>query len=218
MATWTDIPDSNFDPGQPIRSVDGLALRDNVTALAERASGAPWLNGIGAIEIITASGNWIAPAGVTRVEVTIIGGGGGGGAGAGNTGSAGGSSTGFSITANGGGGGIAAGGGGSGGAGGGGGSGGISITGEPGFSAAVNNALAYGGGTPFGFGGHPGFTTGQNYGGGGSGAAGGGGGGGGETRIAVVNVVPGDSYSITIGAGGSSTVSNGANGVVILRY
>lgn len=176
MATWTDIPDSNFDPGQPIRSVDGLALRDNVTALAERASGAPWLNGIGAIEIITASGNWIAPAGVTRVEVTIIGGGGGGG------------------------------------------SGGISIPGEPGFSSAVNNALAYGGGTPFGFGGHPGFTTGRNYGGGGSGTAGGGGGGGGETRIAVVNVVPGDSYSITIGAGGSSVGSNGANGVVILRY
>src|SRR5690606_7328946 len=161
MATWTDIPDSNFDPGQPIRSVDGLALRDNVTALAERASGAPWLNGIGAIEIITASGNWIAPAGVTRVEVTIIGGGGGGGGGAANAGSAGGSSTGVSITANGGGGGRSASGGGGGGDGGGGGSGGISIPGEPGFSAAVNNALAYGGGTPFGFGGHPGFGTGR---------------------------------------------------------
>lgn len=218
MATWTDIPDSNFDPGQPIRSVDGLALRDNVTALAERASGAPWLNGIGAIEIITASGNWVAPAGVTRVEVTIIGGGGGGGNTATN-GGAGGSSTGFSITANGGVGGRGSGVGGGGGAGGSGGSGGISISGEPGFSAAANNALAYGGGTPFGFGGRAGFATGQNYGGGGSGAGGAGGGGGGETRIAAVNVVPGNSYSITIGAGGSGGGGNiGANGVVILRY
>ena len=41
MATWTTITDAILEPGKPIRSVDGLALRDNVTALAEGAAGAP---------------------------------------------------------------------------------------------------------------------------------------------------------------------------------
>ena len=41
MATWTTITDTALEPGKPIRSVDGLALRDNVTALAEGAAGAP---------------------------------------------------------------------------------------------------------------------------------------------------------------------------------
>ena len=41
MATWTTITDATLEPGKPIRSVDGLALRDNVTALAEGAAGAP---------------------------------------------------------------------------------------------------------------------------------------------------------------------------------
>lgn len=41
MATWTNIADSALEPGRPIRSVDGLALRDNAIAIAEGASGAP---------------------------------------------------------------------------------------------------------------------------------------------------------------------------------
>ena len=41
MATWTTITDATLEPGKPIRSVDGLALRDNVTAFAEGAAGAP---------------------------------------------------------------------------------------------------------------------------------------------------------------------------------
>ena len=41
MATWTTITDAALEPGKPIRSVDGLALRDNVTAFAEGAAGAP---------------------------------------------------------------------------------------------------------------------------------------------------------------------------------
>ena len=41
MATWTTITNTALEPGKPIRSVDGLALRDNVTALAEGAAGAP---------------------------------------------------------------------------------------------------------------------------------------------------------------------------------
>ena len=43
MATWTTITNAALEPGKPIRSVDGLALRDNVTALAEGAAGAPSL-------------------------------------------------------------------------------------------------------------------------------------------------------------------------------
>ena len=41
MADWTSISDSNIEPGKPIRSIDGLALRDNPIAIAEGASGAP---------------------------------------------------------------------------------------------------------------------------------------------------------------------------------
>jgi hypothetical protein len=41
MADWTTIPDSSIEPGKPIRSIDGLALRDNPVAIAEGAVGAP---------------------------------------------------------------------------------------------------------------------------------------------------------------------------------
>lgn len=41
MATWTNITNAALEPGKPIRSVDGLALRDNPIAITEGASGAP---------------------------------------------------------------------------------------------------------------------------------------------------------------------------------
>ena len=41
MADWTTIPDSSIEPSKPIRSIDGLALRDNPVAIAEGAVGAP---------------------------------------------------------------------------------------------------------------------------------------------------------------------------------
>lgn len=41
MANWTDIPDSVLEPAKPIRSIDGLALRDNPVAIVEGAPGAP---------------------------------------------------------------------------------------------------------------------------------------------------------------------------------
>jgi hypothetical protein len=41
MATWTTLPDAALEPGKPIRSIDGLALRDNPVAITEGASGAP---------------------------------------------------------------------------------------------------------------------------------------------------------------------------------
>ena len=41
MVDFTTIPDSNIEPGKPIRSIDGLALRDNPIAIAGGAAGAP---------------------------------------------------------------------------------------------------------------------------------------------------------------------------------
>jgi hypothetical protein len=41
MTTYTSIPNSSLEPGKPIRSIDGLALRDNPIAITEGAAGAP---------------------------------------------------------------------------------------------------------------------------------------------------------------------------------
>ena len=41
MATWTDITTAALEPGKPVRSINGLALRDNPIAIAEGAAGAP---------------------------------------------------------------------------------------------------------------------------------------------------------------------------------
>jgi hypothetical protein len=52
MADWTTIPDSSIEPGKPIRSIDGLALRDNPVAIAEGAAGAPRVNSDTAINFV----------------------------------------------------------------------------------------------------------------------------------------------------------------------
>jgi hypothetical protein len=49
MADWTTLPDSSLEPGKPIRSIDGLALRDNPIAIAEGAAGAPRIDPIAAM-------------------------------------------------------------------------------------------------------------------------------------------------------------------------
>jgi|GEM_PF-6924458 len=41
MATWTTIPNADIAQDKPIKAETGLALRDNVTAAMEGASGAP---------------------------------------------------------------------------------------------------------------------------------------------------------------------------------
>jgi hypothetical protein len=48
MATWTTLPDASLEPGKPIRSIDGLALRDNPVAITEGATGAPRIVGLSA--------------------------------------------------------------------------------------------------------------------------------------------------------------------------
>jgi hypothetical protein len=39
--TWTNIPDTNIEPGKPVRSIDMIAMRDNIPALANGDTGAP---------------------------------------------------------------------------------------------------------------------------------------------------------------------------------
>jgi len=41
MTTFTTIPNSSLEPGKPIRSIDGLALRDNPIAMFEGDAAAP---------------------------------------------------------------------------------------------------------------------------------------------------------------------------------
>jgi hypothetical protein len=41
MATWTNVPNTVLEPGDPIRSVDIIAIKENVIALSEGAIGAP---------------------------------------------------------------------------------------------------------------------------------------------------------------------------------
>jgi hypothetical protein len=85
MAIWTNVPDSNLEPGDPIRSVDIIAIKDNTTALAEGASGAPEIyqkatqfSAKG--QVFTSNGTFTIPTGVTRLKVTVVGGGGAGAA------------------------------------------------------------------------------------------------------------------------------------------
>lgn len=58
MATWTAIPNASLEPGAPARSIDAIALRDNVTALAEGASGAPKI--VNAAHLAPVAGNTYA--------------------------------------------------------------------------------------------------------------------------------------------------------------
>lgn len=85
MATWTNVLDSNLEPGDPIRSVDIIAIKDNTTALAEGASGAPEIyqkatqfSAKAQVFATAGSFTFTIPTGVVRLKVTVVGGGGGG--------------------------------------------------------------------------------------------------------------------------------------------
>lgn len=45
MADWKDITNTALEPFKPIRSIDGLAFRDNPIAIAEGAPNAPRIDG-----------------------------------------------------------------------------------------------------------------------------------------------------------------------------
>jgi hypothetical protein len=61
MATWTTLPDASLEPGKPIRSIDGLALRDNPVAITEGATGAPRVQDAALNATVTTAGKeWVS--------------------------------------------------------------------------------------------------------------------------------------------------------------
>jgi hypothetical protein len=61
MATWTTLPDASLEPGKPIRSIDGLALRDNPVAITEGATGAPRVQDAALNATVTTAGkDWVS--------------------------------------------------------------------------------------------------------------------------------------------------------------
>jgi hypothetical protein len=61
MATWTTLPDASLEPGKPIRSIDGLALRDNPVAITEGAAGAPRVQDAALNATVTTAGKeWVS--------------------------------------------------------------------------------------------------------------------------------------------------------------
>lgn len=80
IPTYTDIPDASLEVGQPIRSVDGLALRDNLLAVTQGDVGAPqvWAQALRFIEF-AASGTFTVPVDCRFVFVEVWGAGGSGG-------------------------------------------------------------------------------------------------------------------------------------------
>jgi hypothetical protein len=228
----------------------GNILTSDGTTWASTTPSAPAGGGFTAMTLISSSGTFTIPTGKTTLKVTIVGAGGGGGSvggGLGYAGNAGGNTTLSSgtqtistITGGGGGGGqgcepnsVTYGG-----------SGGTASGGTVNSRGNPGNAGDRGAGSSLGganggssmFGGGAQMTGGSgnaggNYGGGGAGgratsagnfAAGGGGGG---TAISyLTNVTPGNTLTITIGAGGTGYVSgvwdggNGSAGIVIIEY
>lgn len=202
-----------------IRATTMQSLYDNPTAIAQRGSGAPWNNGIGAMTVYTSgSGNFTVPDGVYRIKVTCVGGG-GGGKGLSGSATAGGNTTFSTIAANGGGAATTVGG-----AGGSASGGDINITGQAGGYGA-------GGSSFLGFGAHVtqdgDGLSGAGYGAGGGGSESGGvsafGGGGGGSAIKILTVAPGDSIAYSVGSKGtgSSGVLDGGDGtagIIIIEY
>ena len=77
MPTYSPITDGEIAPNQPLTTGLAFRFRDNPVAIAERSAGAPWLNGIGALETFDTPGTytWTVPVGVYRAEFVIAGGG-----------------------------------------------------------------------------------------------------------------------------------------------
>ena len=187
--SYVDLDNDDLGANKIFRAATASALDTNPVSIAQRGTGAPWLNGVGAIEAITTgSGNWTVPDGVYRIKATAVGSGGG------ISGSA--ASVFGSITGNAG---NAGGGGGtpSGGAGGTGSGGDINMTGEAGGVTGADyfRAMSLVGGLR---------GSGYQY----IPTSGIGGGGAGGTAIKCISVEPGDLIAY----------STGGNGIIIIEY
>jgi hypothetical protein len=212
--SYVTLDGDDLGANKILRAATMSALDSNPLSIAQRGSGAPWLNGIGAITKLTSgSGNWTVPDGVYRIKATVIGGG-GGGDGSSGSGTSGGSTTFGAITCTGGGGGTGSLG-----------SAGSGSGGDVNMSGGVGGSYI-GGSTLLGFGGvKPYSGDGTNATGYGSGGGSGGvyGGGAGGCSIAVISVEPGDLIAYSVGSGGTGgtgadTGGNGAGGIIIIEY
>jgi len=169
------------------------------------------------VVVLTSSGNWTVPAGVTQAKATLIGGGGGGGARTGSANTGGTTSIGSFSAAGG------TGGSGSGAGTGGGASGGlVNVPGQLGITPASGGST-FGASSPFGLGSGGALgAAGSGYGAGGGGAAlqGGGGGSGGGVMGMLTGLTPASNVAYTIGSGGSGGTSAGAGapGVIVIEY
>ena len=193
---YTTLDSDDLGANKILRAATMSALDSNPVAIAQRGTGAPWLNGIGAIEAITSgSGNYTVPDGVYRIKASIVGGGGGGG-GSSWVGGDGGSTT-FGVLT------------------GGGGSGGLLLGGAGAGGSSSGGTLNISGNT----GGAPVYLG--IYGAGGAGHSGGGNGGSGGVCIGVLSCEPGDLIAYSVGApgsGGSGGGQAGQAGIIILEY
>ena len=88
---YTTLDSDDLGANKILRAATMSALDSNPVAIAQRGTGAPWLNGIGAIEAITnfttsdITGNYTVPTGVYSIKITAVGGGGGATLGGGST-------------------------------------------------------------------------------------------------------------------------------------
>lgn len=217
-------------------SVNQTDVDATVEAFAQRDVAQPWLNGIGAIERLTGSGNWTVPDGVYRVKVTMVGAGGGGayrtGGGANTNGSNGGDTT-FGSNTVGGGGGATVGDGFSLGSETASGTFDFVVAGQSGY--AISDKGGIGGSTPIGSGGTCGHEapaarppTGFGAGGCGTNASSSttsdcAGGGAGYFGVFYLDVTPEDDIAYSVGSGGAggtglSPAQEGRDGTIILEY
>lgn len=193
--SYVTLDNDDLGANKIFRAATASALDTNPVSIAQRGTGAPWLNGVGAIATLTSgSGNYTVPAGVYRLKVTCVGGGGGGGAAL--NGSGGGSTTFGSLTGGGGGAGLLVGTDGG---------GGSASGGDINLSGITGGSPAY-------------FST---LGAGGAGSGGGGNGGSGAVCTGVVAAEPGDVIAYAVGgggAGGSGGGVAGSTGIIIIEY
>lgn len=203
--SYVTLDNDDLGANKIFRAATASALDTNPVSIAQRGIGAPWLNGIGAMAVITSgSGNWTVPNGVYRIKVTATGGGGGGGDGSAGTD---GTDTTFStLTA----------GGGPAGDSGGAGTGAASATGGTLNLRGMTGTFTNGGGSVFGSGGSGIGVDELPFNGGGGYP----GGGGGATCIGVLSVEPGDLIAYAVGGGGAGggTSQAGATGIIIIEY
>ena len=69
MAFWTNLINAIFLPGRPILGSTGVALRDNMIAIAEGAAGAPRIEDAALDTTVTTAGqDWVAARMVARTH------------------------------------------------------------------------------------------------------------------------------------------------------